>query len=375
MFEKIFDFFDFEKINKPLFFSFLLLFIIGIFTFGSASMGILGRNEIKFYGIIESQALAYLIGIVGFLFAYKIPYPIYYRLAIPIFISAIIICLLVLVPGIGVYHGGSIRWLNVFGFSLQPGEILKLATIIFMAYLIKKQVKFKKEFTSILFFAVCIVSTFTVMFIQKDLGTFLIIACIAFSIFFISNVNLKYFIGIVFVGIILIAGYVYFNPYVAKRIQTLLNGNSDALGASYQSRQSLIAVGNGGMFGRGVGKGVQKYNYLPEPAGDSIFATAAEEYGFFFSVLIISLFFWIIIKSITIAIQKDKLFAKGLIFGISSLILMQIFINIGSSIGIAPLSGDVLPLFSQGGTAIILNLFEFGLLLQLTKTKDYIKES
>lgn len=374
MLEKFLDSFEIEKVNKTILFCFVALFIIGILTFGSATMGILARNEIKFYGVLQSQFLAYCIGLVAFLFAYKIPYPIYFRLAVPIFISAIIICLLVLIPGLGIYHGGSMRWIDVAGFSLQPGEILKLATIIFMAYVIKKQTKFKNELTSILLFGTCIVATFTVMFIQKDLGTFLIIACIAFSVFFISNVRLKYFFGIVFAGVVLIAAYAYFNPYVVQRVHTLMNGNNDALGASYQSRQSLIAVGNGGLFGRGIGKGVQKYNYLPEPAGDSIFAVMAEEYGFFASVFVITLFFTIIIKSITVAIQKEKLFAKGLIFGISALILMQIFINIGSSIGIAPLSGDVLPLFSQGGTAVILNLFEFGLLLQLTKSRDYTKE-
>lgn len=374
MLDKIINFFEFEKINKTIFICFILLFVIGIFTFGSASMGILARNDIKFYGVLESQVIAYFIGLIALLFAYKVPYPLYYRLAIPIFIFALITCFLVLVPGLGIYHGGSVRWLNLGGFSLQPGEILKLGTIIFMSYLIKKQHKYQNKYTYIILFSVCIISTFVAMFIQKDLGTYLIIATIAFSIFFISDINLKHFAGIVLGGLLLVIIYISLNPYVGARIKTLMNGNNDALGASYQSRQSLIAVGNGGLFGKGIGKGVQKYTYLPEPAGDSIFASMAEEYGFFISLFVITLFFVVIIKSISVAIHKDKIFAKGLIFGIATLLFMQIFINVGSSIGIAPLSGDVLPLFSQGGTAIILNLFEFGLLLQLTKIKSHIQE-
>ena len=142
---------------------------------------------------------------------------------------------------------------------------------------------------------------------------------------------------------------------------------------SYQTKQSLIALGSGNILGRGYGQSVQKFSYLPEPAGDSIYAVVGEEFGFVGTVFVAVLFFVIILTSILIANKTSNTFNRNIIYGIALLFFAQFVMNTGSMTKIIPLSGDTLPFFSKGGTAIIMNMFELGVLLKLTR-RDIIKE-
>jgi cell division protein FtsW len=154
-----------------------------------------------------------------------------------------------------------------------------------------------------------------------------------------------------------------------ERVLTFLEPSRDILGASYQLNQSLIAVGSGGVAGRGLGQSIQKFNYLPEQISDSIFAVYAEELGFIGSLFLIMIYIFIIIRGIYIAKNVDDFFAKLLAIGIVSIFFIQTFINLASSIGLMPLTGVPLPLVSRGGTALVFLMFELGVLLNISKFK------
>lgn len=368
MLEKIKDNFEFNKVNKILLVTIFLLLIVGLFTFLSASIGVLGRNEIKFYNILEGQMKAYVIGIIAMIIAFSVPYIYYFRLVPYIFGASIVLASLVLVPGIGVNHGGATRWLDIGGFSLQPSEILKFTTILMTAWFIKKYYNKLGDYKfSIGIYGgiLCIIGA--LMMLQKDIGSLLIIAGSSFVIYFVSGARWRHMLVFVLLGLVAVSLYAIKNPYIIDRINVFKKTDTDKLGSSYQTRQALIAVGSGGVLGRGPGQSIQKFSYLPEPIGDSIFAVNAEEFGLVGSSLIVILFAILIITSLRVAIKKKEYFGRSIIIGIAGLMFLQTILNIASMIAIIPLSGDILPFFSQGGTALIINLFEIGLLLQLTK--------
>jgi cell division protein FtsW len=328
--------------------TFISLFLIGGITFFSATFGILNRNEIKFYGMLEGQLYAYLIGILLMLLAFSLPYVFVYKISPLIYASSILLGFLVFVPGLGASHGGATRWLNIGGFSLQPGDILKLSIIIITAWYIKKYSNKLNDYRySIVGYGLILLPAVIVMFLQKDLGTLLIIGATSFAMYFNSKVKLRSILLILLLGAMVCSLYVATNSYVRNRIFSYTGETKDVKGISYQNDQALLAIGNGGYFGRGFGQSIQKFHYLPEPAGDSVFAVYAEEFGFFGSVFLV--------------------FARNFILGFATLLFLQTVLNIGSMLKIIPLSGDTLPFFSQGGTALICNLVGLGFLFQLTK--------
>lgn len=362
---------DTANISKPLFICSLILVIFGLVNFLSASLGILSRNEIKFFNIIETQMLGYAIGLAAFTLALYIPYRIYYRFALHIFVFSIILCFMVFIPGLGQSHGGGTRWLNLFGFSLQPGEILKFSSIIITSwFMFKFKNRLDNIFISIGIFGAIVAACAAAMFLQKDLGTLVILGAACFSIYFIGGAKIKHIATLALLGMLLVGAYAAMNPYIMSRLNVFSNKTNDMLGSSYQTKQALIGVATGGMAGRGIGQSIQKFSYLPEPVGDSIFAVQAEEFGLIGSSLILFLFGFIIVYSILRSdIQKNQ-FAKSLTIGLATLFFTQTILNIASMIGLIPLSGDILPFFSQGGTALIVNMFQLGLLLQLTKHRS-----
>jgi cell division protein FtsW len=277
---------------------------------------------------------------------------------------------MVFIPGLGFTHGGGTRWINLFGFSLQPGEILKFSSIIMTSWFIYKfQNKLDNIFISIGIFGSIVGACAAAMFLQKDLGTLVILSAACFTIYFIGGAKIRHIALLGIVGTVMIAAYAYMNPYIMSRLNVFSNKTNDTLGSSYQTKQALIGVSAGGIAGRGIGQSIQKFSYLPEPVGDSIFAVTAEEFGLIGSTLTIFLFGFIIVFSVLQSEKQKNQFARSLIIGLAALFFTQTILNIASMIGLIPLSGDILPFFSQGGTALIVNMFQLGLLLQLTKRK------
>ena len=182
--------------------------------------------------------------------------------------------------------------------------------------------------------------------------------------YFSAGGKIKHIITLVVIGIVVLGSVALLRPYVMQRITTYLNPSENSLTESYQIQQSLIAVGSGGIAGRGFGQSVQKFGDLPEPIGDSIFAVEAEEFGFVGSVALIGLFMFFIMRALKIARSADRSFGSYLIVGIASYIFIQAFVNIGAMIGLLPLSGIPLPFVSQGGTALLLIFLEVGIIFK-----------
>ncbi len=360
---------EIEKLDKYIAFSFLTLIIGGFIIFTSASLGILARSDFKFYNMLQSQLTGIALAVFVIIsIAYFVPHSIYYKYAPYIYGLTLMFTALVFVPALNLFHGGAHRWIVIGGVSIQPSEMLKFGIIIMTSWMVKR---YAKKFSDIKYglglFALIIIPAAAIMIKQPDNGTFLIISGASFMIYFLGGAkwrDIGIIIGTAALGVSIL---LFTRPYVMERLTTFMNPENDKLGASYQTIQSLIAVGNGGIVGRGLGQSIQKFNYLPEPAGDSVFAVASEELGLFGSIFIISLFIIIATRGLLIALQKKETFARSMIIGISTVFFVQMSLNVASMLGLMPLTGVPLPFISQGGTAILASTYLIGVLLQLTK--------
>ena len=246
---------------------------IGLLSFISASLGILARSEEKFYGVLFNQIVLGLVG--GFLALWVcslIPYSFWRKYSFYFFIGAVLLTLLVFIPGIGFEHGGARRWISLGPVSFQPAEFLKVAFVIYFSAWLAWTRKKEGDFLFKIVPLVIILGIVGVALLrQPDTKSVILSACAACAMLFVSGVSWKKIILIIGGGVVVVGVLAYMRPYVRERIETFINPSRDPRGASYQLQQSLIAIGSGGVVGRGLGQSVQKFNYLPEPQGDSIF--------------------------------------------------------------------------------------------------------
>jgi cell division protein FtsW len=357
------------SVDKIFFGILIALIIVGVIMFTSASLGILAKNETKFYGVIFSQFIFGLIGGLIFMYAtYRIPYKFWRQYSLPLFIASIILTMLVFVPHIGFAHGGARRWVSVLGFSFQPVEFLKIGFIVyFAAWLswVKGRVRDVRFSVLPLFVLLGVIGL--VLLRQPDTKSVILVTITAMVMLFVSGMPWKYIFGILGVSLVVFAILVAFKPYLRERVMTFMNPSRDSSGSSYQLQQSLIAVGSGGVFGRGLGQSIQKFNYLPEPQGDSIFAVIGEELGFLGTVTLICLFVAFALRGYRIGYYAPDPFAKLLVIGIVTIIIAQSFMNMASIIGVFPLTGVPLVFISQGGTALLLALGMMGIVLNISR--------
>ncbi len=346
-----------------------VLLLIGFFTFTSASLGLLARSGASFSSVAFSQIF---FGIIGGSIALLITSNIYYRnwrqYALYIFITAVLFTLAVFIPGLGQTHGGATRWIDIGFTTIQPSEFLKIAFVIYIATLLSgthRQIESIRY--GVLPFLGVIAVTGGVMLALPDTDTFMIMVGAGMAMFVTAGAKWRHIALIALVGCLLLAAVAFSRPYVMDRITTFMNPDSDPLGSSYQIQQSLIAVGSGGAFGRGYGQSIQKFEYLPEPIGDSIFAVYAEEFGFLGSIVLIFLLAFFTFRGFKIAAQSEDLFGMLLVVGFMTLVVSQAFLNIASMLGLAPLSGLPLPFISHGGTALLAILASMGIVLNVSK--------
>ncbi len=358
------------KVYKPLLISSLLLLAFGLVMFASAALGVLERNEIKFFSIIKSQFVyALLAGSFAMLFGMMFNVKYYFKYAYVFYGVGIILNILVFVPGMNRYHGGAHRWLDMGDFSLQPSELLKLPVIMMTAWvMIKWADQIKEKTYSLLYYIAIISPVFILLYLQKDTGTMIVLLLSSFVIYFVWGAAWRDIVILFLLGVISLTSIIYMRPHAMNRIKIYLHPESDQSGQGYQVRQSLIAIGQGGIVGRGVGQGVQKFGgYLPEPIADSIFAVIGEETGLIGSGFVIILYLYIIIIGLYIGKKLNNSFNKLLAVGIACVFGIQAYLNIGAIMGVLPLTGIPLPLISHGGTALILFMLSIGILLNLSK--------
>jgi cell division protein FtsW len=347
----------------------IFLVLTGFLIFSSASLGLLARSGASFSSVALSQLLFGVIGggVALFILA-NIHYRHWRKYAFYIFIITLIATTLVFIPGLGMTHGGATRWIDLGFTTVQPSEFLKLGFVIYIAtWLSGVSDQIKDWRYGIAPFIGFIGLVGSVMLLQPDTDTFLIMATAGLAMYFTAGAPWRDIILIAIAGVIAVAILAVARPYILDRIMTFMDPTSDPRGSGYQINQSLIAVGSGGMVGRGYGQSIQKFEYLPEPIGDSIFAVFAEEFGFFGTTSLVALFVFLALRGYRNATHAPDLFGTLLIVGIITLIVMQAFLNIAAMVGLAPLSGLPLPFISHGGTALLALLASLGVVLNVSK--------
>jgi cell division protein FtsW len=359
------------KVDKPFLVITVTLIVAGFFIFSSASLGLLAKESSNYSNVAFSQTvMGLLLGSIAMVIALRLDFKIWKSLAFYLLLAAIILNILVLIPSIGIEHGGARRWLMVGSTSFQPSEVLKFAFVIyFAAWAASVKDKIAAFRWGFLPLSVLLGICGALLLNQPDTDTLFIITITGLAMFMAAGGSWRYVFLAIFAGLLGVAFLAYTRPYVMQRINTFVNPTADSLGASYQIQQSLIAVGSGGLFGKGFGQSVQKFTYLPEPVGDSIFAVAAEEFGFVGSVLIIALFILFATRGLKIASRVPGIFGRLTVVGIVIMIVSQAFVNIGAMLGVLPLSGITLPFVSHGGTSLFISLFEVGVILSISKSQ------
>lgn len=345
------------------------LVVFGLIMVGSASSVLAEQYRTGPFYFLQHQLLyGFMFGIVAFLIGYFTPYARLRALAVPAIILAIVLLILVFVPGLKVVSGGSARWIGIGPVTVQPSELAKLGFILYLAALLEKKGSEIKDFKkSVVPFLIITAVISLLIILQPDIGTLFTITAIGLSMVFSAGFRLKH---LAFIGLAGLAGFsilISTAQYRLARLFVYLHPELDPQGIGYQINQALLAVGTGGLWGLGFGRSRQKYSYLPEPAGDTIFAIMAEELGFIRIVIVLLAFAIIIYKGYKIAEASPDVFGRLLATGITSWILVQAFVNISSVLAIMPLTGIPLPFISYGGSALIALLFASGVLLNISK--------
>lgn len=343
----------------------LILTVFGLVMISSAGVYLSQKNfGTSYYYFVHQFLYGFLPGLTLFFAGLKIDYKFWRKIALPLILGSLFALTLVFVPGFGVAVGGAKRWLSVLGFSFQPSEILKFTLIVYLASWLQGR-KFSlasvSAFTIILF----LVGVFIVA--QPATGTLVIIIAIALAMFFASGGSFRHFIGIILLVAAALALLVFFSPYRFERLFTFLNPDFDVRGLGYHVNQSLIAIGKGGLFGLGFGRGEQKAGFLPEPVTDSIFAVIGEELGFVGMTAVIFMLFFFVLVCFRVAKKAKSEFASLYAIGLASWVGFQSFLNIASLSGLLPLTGVPLPFISYGGTALAVLMLASGILGNIAK--------
>ncbi|MEI7777542.1 MAG: putative peptidoglycan glycosyltransferase FtsW [bacterium] len=360
-----------KKIDRPFLISVIILVVAGFFIFTSAALGLLARNGATFASVAFNQIfLGLFLGGIAFIITTKIDYRLWRKYSLPIYIFSIIACVLVFIPHIGFTSGGAKRWISIGPLSLQPAEIYKIGFIIYFAAWLTAVKQGVATFRhGLLPLLILTGITAGLLLAQPDTDTFFIIIFAALSMYIVAGGRFRDLLIIAIIGVIGFGVLYETRPYIRARVETFLHPSNNALTSSYQAQQSQIAIGSGQFLGRGFGQSVQKFNFLPEPIGDSIFAVAAEEFGFVGSVTIILLYLFFSLRALKIAAGTPETFGRLIVVGIVILIISESFINIGAMLGILPLSGTPLLFISHGGTALFFSLAEVGMILNVSKRK------
>jgi cell division protein FtsW len=354
--------------DKKLIIIVFIIVVFGLICLSSAS-SVFSYNKFgDAYFFLKNQLFGFFLGLAAFIFLANIDYHIWKKYALGFLIFSILLLILVFIPGLRAEYGSARSWINIFGHSLQPSEFVKLSFLFYLtAWLEAKKENLKEFFHGTMpFFAVLSVISL-LMILQPDMGTLFIIAITSLVVFFVGGGSIKYILASLLIGVVAFSAMILINPYQFNRFKCVFNPGFDLQNKCYQTNQSLIAVGSGGLFGRGLGASRQKYMYVPEVQGDSIFAIIAEEMGLIISSLLVFCYIYLFYRGYIIAKYAPDDFGKTLAIGIVSWLTIQTIINIGGIIGLMPMTGVPLPLISYGGSAILTSLASIGILVNISK--------
>ena len=347
----------------------LLLGIVlaGLAIFSSAALGLLARESSSISKDILLQAgLGLGLGFLALFIARAVPLAILKRLAPYIYVATLLLTALVFIPGFGLRANGALRWIDVGFTTIQPAEFLKIGFVLALAWWLTPRARQLSSYRHGLIPFVGILAIPTALLLaQPNTSTTALLIATGMVMYFAAGAPWRDFGILTVIGIVGLTAIILVRPYALERIKTFIDPSANALTSGYQIQQSLIAIGSGGLLGRGFGQSVEKFNYLPEPDGDSVFAVFAEETGFVGATILLLLFVALAARGIVIAGDSRDLFGGLVALGFSFIIILQAFINMGAMLGIIPLTGLPLPFVSHGGTALMATLVMCGLILNV----------
>ncbi len=366
----------------------MILLVVGLVMMSSASYAWAYSEYGDGLYYAKNQALNAGIGFVAMIFFMKFDYHNFKQLKLPLFkkfnIAGIfyvsVIILLIAVLLIGNTEGGDMgakRWIDIGPFNLQPSEVAKLAIIVFFAYSMERDgAKMNTFKTGIMKYAALLGVYVLLIALEKHISGIILIGTIAIAMILCGGANRKQFIILGTIAVASAAGFIFWQyntpgSYVQARINAWLHPFEDVLGDSWQTANSLIAIGSGGLFGLGLGNSRQKYLYLPETKNDFVFPIVCEEIGFVGALAIIIVFFLLVVEGYSIAVRCKDRFGMLLAVGITTQIGIQTVLNLAVVSNLIPNTGISLPFFSYGGTALIMQLVEMGIMLNISQHRYY----
>lgn len=359
----------------------LILIAFGILFLANlsapASLQTFGNTH--YYWLHQTYAL--LIGFVLALIALKVPLRFIQKVAPMLFIINVVLLLAVFLPFFGVKFWGASRWINIGGNTFQPSEFLKITAVLFLAAWLSKKFShvptksWSKRVLSTYDNAIKVLLPFlmflgiisVILLLQRDLSTLGIVTAALLAVYFIAGTPLWHTVLIVLGEIGSALLLIKVEPYRMQRLLIFLHPETDPLGQGFQLRQSLLAIGSGGILGKGWGMSTQKFGILPQSMSDSVFAILGEETGIVGCTILILLFLFFFWQGIKIAKNASDRFSRLTAVGIMTWLIIQSFMNMSSSLGIWPLAGVPLPFFSYGGSHIMAEMVAIGLLLNISK--------
>ncbi len=364
------------KGRKPfdfwIFMTVLILLSIGIIMLFSASAPFSYSNFGDVYYMLKRQLFFTIIGFVVMIITMNVDYKIYEKYSTLLLAISIVLLALVRVPGIGVYENGAYRWIEVGPLRFQPSEIAKLGMIFFFSQsLSKRKDKLNYFFKGLFPYVLLMVIVAGLLLLGPHLSCIIIILVTTAIILFCAGAKIKHFIIISIPLAGCFAILIYFVDYMRARVLSFIDPWKDAQDKGYNAIQSLYAIGSGGLFGRGLGKSMQKFLYLPYPHNDFIFSVIAEELGFIGVLTIMILFLIFTLRGIKVAMNAPDLFGSLTAIGITSLITVQTVLNIAVATSSVPPTGVSLPFFSYGGTSLVLMMGAVGILLNISRYSNY----
>ena len=345
-----------------------LLTLIGLIIMFSAS-GVLAETR---YGdstfFLKRQSLWLLFGLVVLHWVAQRDYNVWKTLAPYGLVLTFVLLVLVLLPFLGTQVNGARRWLRVAGFSIQPGEIAKLSIVLYLASFLVRKEENLITFTRGVMAPMAVVGLFAgLLLLEPDMGTAVVLTLLLFGLLFLGGAKLPHLLGL---GVCLLAvayALIMQSDYRRRRLLNFLDPWQDSADTGFQLTQSFVALGNGGLFGVGLGDGRQKLFFLPEAHTDFVLALVGEELGFLGTGLLITLFAILIVKGFKIAGEAPDAFGRHLACGVTLLVGIQVLINMSVVSGLLPTKGLTLPFVSYGGSSLIVSLVAMGILLSISR--------
>lgn len=347
-----------NTVNLSLIVSSLLLISIGILVIYSSS-----------FELALQQFIYTIFGLIAFLFLSQLDLYSLRKFVKPIYVFTIILLIVVLI--LGIETRGSIRWIPIGFFNIQPSEFAKPVLILILAlFWTRNAPTWINIFKSLAW----VLPFLFLIFKQPDLGTSLTLVAIWLGILLASRISIKKIIVLILIACVVIpTSWLFLHDYQKQRILGFLDPASDPLGRGYNLIQSTIAVGSGQLLGRGLGSGTQsRLQFLPEYRTDFIFASIAEEMGFLGSLIILSIYLYLLAFCLMLANKTEDKFSYLLVLGVFSMLLFQVFVNIGMNMGLLPITGITLPLISYGGSSLIVTFMCLGMVASIAKSRKRI---